>query len=372
MLPALAAMLPMPSRITRPTGLLAALAALFLSGCSLLFPFDIGGLPCSSNGECRDGYVCQRAEGEAGTGKCVRSQQLRCEEECGPLEACVAGVCTPSCAGRACPAGHVCTGTGQCTPSDLLDAVGARCADDEDCKSLSLFCLRPFGDPPGEKVGVCTRSCRDQGDCTGGTTCQTFPNATVKGVKLCATEWFRGCQKEADCVDSELSCGVYSVKMPENGPLMACRARRREGSKIGTENCDPDVRPCVNGLCVKSGSGTYCTTPCSDYNDCKEVIDVLRPTPCTEVTLNPDKALGWELRTRPLLCLLGEKSLLTECSSPADCNADAAECRRLDSGKNLCTTPCGNDIPRCPPSSVCKSYSEGDTPAAEYCGPVNP
>lgn len=355
-------------RSCRQLAVLAApCAALLLTGCSLLLPFDLAELPCDAAGECREGYFCNDDN------LCEKEpENVACNPACGALETCERGVCQPTCAGRACPAGEICDDeVGLCRPKpgNAVGGLGSPCSEHSECRGSysDAFCLRPWGEPAAATAGVCTRPCEGDGVC-GSLECITFPGG-AQALSLCADPSFMPCENESDCTASGLSCGTYTGLVggasSDTRPVLACRSRTK-GAEIGNQFCNAP-EDCVTGLCIRHAGKAVCTTPCAD-GDPDNCTDAMAEAICLDVLLDETQADG-QPTVRAPLCVASAKKLLTPCTTDSDCGFDAPSCRLLpELNQYRCTTRCHGSNKTCPAGSTCKEVDAGTFGWPNYCG----
>jgi hypothetical protein len=359
----------------------AVVAALALSGCTVLLDYGLEGHVCGANGECQEGFACNAAN------ICVKPSAAKCNPECGAFEECVHQQCVPTCKDRACPSGMECSdGTCQVLPTFEYQSkefqLGARCTNDVDCKDATVpgltkpFCLTPFG---GHGVGVCSATCEDDTSCGGfAPACKAFRSEKGEGsLKLCVASAFTPCTLDGQCSASGLVCGVYetgtNAKTSNIRAASACRApvgNWANPAKVG-EQCQPGANPCINGLCipVNSTGKYYCTQQCNPASaDCSGLATPGNPVSCLQTTVG-GRILDIEYPyVRAYMCVPGATTIGQGCeSNPAVCNGEAPYCvKKNDASPAVCASRCtnGKDL-SCPTDFTCVPSGV----VADYCFP---
>lgn len=145
-------------------------------------------------------------------------------------------------------------------PADNL-----HCASDSLCVSAPDFPAQPF----------CSRMCRNDGDCPGGSSCLEYATAAAPnnspahvglctpGSKIAAT----GCKRESDCPAGQ-GC------MPTGGRTALYTCQPAPGAKTVGQACAA-ASDCRSGACydrqftLSGGSNrTYCVSTCTVNSDC--------------------------------------------------------------------------------------------------------
>ncbi len=212
----------------------------------------------------------------------------------------------------ACPEGAFCR-DGTCI--DMLPAeraLGAPCADHEDCGALD-FCLDPavFDD---ERPRVCARACCTSSDCDpvrdavcwipdggGSGLCRVGRDVgrPEVGTRLsgatCAApgDCRSGICNEGACVDtccSDTNCATsgaacrFTTDLVSAGPAWACQpVGQGEGRYF--DECAGNA-DCASGLCVYVGGTLRCTIPCCSSDMCPAAPgDVMQNVGCAEITV---------------------------------------------------------------------------------------
>jgi hypothetical protein len=229
---------------------------------------------CTSDSVCvvdsGAGATCLNGQCVAATNECSDSTQ--CPSIGATQEECVAGVCTPSCAGGvACPSGYSCQQigstsvcTGNPTPCGAADGgaactSGTTCVDEHcvpdctagtgdsgpSCGTSGLVCVDNGCIPSQKPTFVCAGADGTQSTCDPGSTC-LHHNCYISCVPGDAG---------ADAGNSCRTAGNFNTCEPvttsTGGPFYVCGS----SSNLGTE-CDPtrgiacsDSRICIDGTC---------------------------------------------------------------------------------------------------------------------------
>ncbi|WP_437972357.1 hypothetical protein WMF04_25050 [Sorangium sp. So ce260] len=220
----------------------------------------------------------------------------------------------------ACPEGAVCR-DGTCI--DMLPterALGAPCADHDDCGALD-FCLDPalFD---GEGPRVCARACCSSSDCDpvrdavcwipdggGSGLCRVGRDVgrPEVGTRLsgatCAApgDCRSGVCHEGACVDtccSDTNCAAngaacrLTTDLVSAGPAWACRPDEpREDEGVYFDECRRND-DCASGLCADVDGTPRCTIPCCSSDMCPAAPgDVTQNVGCAELTTSEGSAV---------------------------------------------------------------------------------
>lgn len=248
----------------------------------------------------------------------------------------------------ACPEGTYCDetacGEGLCMLGEAgALSLGAGCADDTECRSLTCA------------GGRCLRRCGSDAECTQGETC------TGGGDGGCG-----GCTPSGSAAPFGAPCAA-----PTDCASGACLedAFGSVCSTICTDAC-PDGFACgADGLCARPApggrdvgapclsAGDCASELCGRFGDAKACTDLCDPThPCPTGLVCEAQEEGSVCTPQAAIegqgCGAGEDCLTGLCGNFGDFHA--------------CTAACGEDDP-CPAGFVCQDGEEGG-----YCRPLDP
>lgn len=256
-----------------------------LLGCYNTSSVENGGLACSSDNKCPDGFACQSgrcwkgsAGGDPGT----------CTAPLGPVTGCSADVpvgsscdpvCQNGCGCRRCvlssdASGFVCETTA--APSSFVSPLGT-CQDADACAPGSV-CIADDVCP-----NLCYKTCRSDSDCPFSSHCtktgltDASGSTLVEGVYFCSPP-AESCSPlgSATCTDAKagFNCvflaGLTGVATTD---ATVCDCATLHSVKVGQacvsspDNCQPGA-VCVNGKCH-----TVCSqsTSCSNGSKCASI-----------------------------------------------------------------------------------------------------
>ncbi|MEE8409002.1 MAG: hypothetical protein V3T05_05315 [Myxococcota bacterium] len=291
--------------------------------------------PCSASdldGRCPAGQVC------SDTGQCmvvVCSSTVPCGT-CGPDQVCADGTCVlMPCSllhiSGSCEAGKFCSVEGEC----ILDGT---CNEDGDCTVANTFC---------SQIGECIAdgTCADPLDCPTGEFCavagQCVANGTCVDDRDCnqATEYcdstsfcrtLGDCGSELDCppgyICNSSSCVLGPACTTNNRTTVGCPADQVTCCPAGQTCCPLGQRCSADGSCILLGE-------CIDSTDCPPNHTCVDYNCVPNTTCTPGTGTG---------CPAGEKCTADgacipdpKCASSADC-PDGENC----SGTFQCEIEC--------------------------------
>lgn len=267
------------------------------------------------------------------------------------------------------------------TKSDVQTAgsagFGKACAGNADCASFGLTCY-----PSGASGNLCSRGCKSDADCGGGTVC-----SAVQGSLICTLPgWCAACKTDADCGPEAPVCrtdrdqkgnDLASYCTPEcvvgdkSCPPGASCSKGATTVSIKAFSCRPDIGTC-------SGDGSQCS-PCRTDADCSPEHGCIQPSAeserfCAQRCESSTCKVGYlcaklgglaycyaDIGGKAIpTCSAGKKQYCDICTANWQCASNRCVSKNDES---FCAQPgtCSkaSELTDCPPGTACVPTSDG-------------